>query len=377
MQKFNQMTQAFHIVIEDDVFTRVFDVVLNPQCTTERKNAFADFFAHDMPEFLEWAKSQKNKTTHLKNCTVTFVHSQEELSEQLPKAHAVVLESLQLEKSDIEKAPHLIAVQKYGFITKNINIDACEARNIKVLRVRRRANIACAEQAMMMILALAKRLSEVNKLTTTQLLVKGGFHPKPFDRAHTPSSNWARIPDIQTLYGKNIGIIGMGEIGQEIAKRALSFEMNILYTQRNQLDQKSEVQLGATYLSLNDLLAQSDWVIAQLPATPQTHHLLNSSNLIHLKRGASIINVSRAQCMERQAVLDLLKSGHLGGFALDTLWQEPGADDDELLTYPNVILTPHLAGSPRWNGIADFEEMVQKLDLALSSQFMPLVQLST
>ena len=71
--------------------------------------------------------------------------------------------------------------------------------------------------------------------------------------------------------------------------------------------------------------------------------------------------------MERQAILDLLQSGHLGGFALDTLWQEPGEDDDELLTYPNVILTPHLAGSPRWNGIADFEEMLLDLDSALLS----------
>jgi phosphoglycerate dehydrogenase-like enzyme len=71
--------------------------------------------------------------------------------------------------------------------------------------------------------------------------------------------------------------------------------------------------------------------------------------------------------MERQAILDLLESGQLGGFALDTLWQEPGEDDDQLLTYPNVILTPHLAGSPRSNGIADFEEMIHDLDEALSN----------
>jgi lactate dehydrogenase-like 2-hydroxyacid dehydrogenase len=204
-------------------------------------------------------------------------------------------------------------------------------------------------------------------LTSTQRLIQGGFHPKPFDRKHTPSSNWARIPNIQTLYGKNIGIIGMGEIGQEIAKRALSFEMNVLYTQRSQLSSELEEALSAKYLGLNELLAQSDWVIAQLPASPETHHLLNAQNLKHLKKGAGIINVSRAQCMERQAILDLLESGQLGGFALDTLWQEPGEDDDELLSYPNVILTPHLAGSPRWNGIADFEEMIHDLDKAMSN----------
>jgi len=359
------MTKSFHIVIEDDVFTRVLDVVLNPHCSAERRNAFSDFFAHDMPDFLDWATSQKNKTIHLKNCTVKFVHSQKELHDELPLAHAVILESFNLDKTDIDHAPHLRAVQKYGFLTKNIDTDACRAKGIKVLRVRRRANIACAEQAMMMILALAKRLCEVNKLTSTELLRQGGFQPKPFDRNHTPSSNWARIPNIQTLYGKSIGIIGMGEIGLEIAKRAKSFEMNILYTQRRPIDEMSEHRLDAKYLSLNDLLAQSDWVVVQLPATPETHLLLNSKNLIHLKKGAGIINVSRAQCMERQAILDLLQNGHLGGFALDTLWQEPGEDDDELLNYPNVILTPHLAGSPRWNGIADFEEMLLDLDSAL------------
>ena len=85
------MIKTFHIVIEDDVFTRVLDVVLNPHCSVERKNAFSDFFAHDMPDFLDWAKSQKDKTIHLKNCTVKFIHSQSELREELPLAHAVKL----------------------------------------------------------------------------------------------------------------------------------------------------------------------------------------------------------------------------------------------------------------------------------------------
>jgi phosphoglycerate dehydrogenase-like enzyme len=360
------MSKPFHIVIEDDVFTRVLDVVLNPQCSAARKAAFADFFAHDIPDFLLWAQSQKRDTKNLQDCSVQFVYSQEELNVQLAHAHAVIVESFEVGRREIELAPHLQVVQKYGFLTKNIDTQACSERGIKILKVRRRANIACAEQAMMMILALAKRLIEVNKLTSTRRLIEGGFHPQAFDRQHTPSSNWARISNIQTLYGKNIGIIGMGEIGQEIAKRALSFEMNVLYTQRTRLDINSEQALCAKFMSLEKLLEESDWVVAQLPATPLTNNLLNSKTLAHLKKGACLINVSRAQCMERQAVLDLLQSGQMGGFALDTLWTEPGTDDDELLNFPNVILTPHLAGSPRMNGIADFEEMIQDLDQGLT-----------
>lgn len=360
------MTEPFHIVIEDDVFTRVLDVVLNPECSKERKAAFADFFAHDVPDFLDWAQAQKKSTQHLQNCTVQFVHSPKELQAQLPHAHAVIVESFEMGRHEIELAPRLKAVQKYGFLTKNIDTQACAERGIQLLRVRRRANIACAEQAMMMILALAKRLSEVNKLTTTLRLEAHGFKPKAFDRTHTPSSNWARIPNIQSLYGKTIGIIGMGEIGQEIAKRALAFEMKVIYTQRTPLDQATQASFNAHYKSLEDLLAQSDWVVAQLPATPQTNNLLNRQNLVHLKPGASLINVSRAQCMERQAIVDLLRTGQMGGFALDTLWSEPGLEDDELLSFPNVILTPHLAGSPRTNGLADFEEMIKDLDASLS-----------
>ena len=360
------MSQPINILIEDDVFTRVLDVVLNPECSNERKVAFADFFAHDVPDFLLWAKSLKNHARNLINCKVQFIHSDQELREKLPFANVLILESLALSKSDIDSAPNLMAVQKYGYLTKNIDTSACLASGIKVLRIRRRANIACAEQAMMMMLALAKRLCEVNKLTSTKLLQKNGFNPRSFNRVHTPSSNWARIPNIRSLHGASIGIIGMGEIGLEIAKRAKSFDMSILYTQRNRLDVETEADLNAQYLELNDLLASSDWVIAQLPATASTNNLLNGQNLNSLKFGAGLINVSRAQCMERDAILRLLKTGQLGGFALDTLWEEPGQDNDELLDFPNVILTPHLAGSPRWNAIADFEEMIRDLDQALA-----------
>jgi phosphoglycerate dehydrogenase-like enzyme len=93
---------------------------------------------------------------------------------------------------------------------------------------------------------------------------------------------------------------------------------------------------------------------------------MDANKFSKIKPGARLVNVSRAQVMERSAVLAALENGTLGGFALDTLWTEPGSDDDELLRFPNVILTPHMGGSPRLNATADFEEMIRALDATLS-----------
>ena len=100
---------------------------------------------------------------------------------------------------------------------------------------------------------------------------------------------------------------------------------------------------------LDRLLAESDWVVPQLPYTPQTHHFINRERLAHMKPGAFLVNISRANVIDRDALIEALRSGHLGGFALDPLYELPGRGDDELLSFPNVVLTPHIAAQPRSN----------------------------
>jgi phosphoglycerate dehydrogenase-like enzyme len=353
------------LIVETDVFTRTLEVILDPDCSAERYEAFADFFSHDVPDFTGWTQSICKRSPHIAPAQVIFVDSVEDLHRELPTADAVVVESLPIGQAELAMAPRLKAVQKYGFVTRNIDVAACKARGVEVMTVRRRANIACAEQALMLMLALAKRLPEVNKMTSMKRLEDAGFKPRPFDRRHTPSSNWARISGIEMLSGATLGILGFGEIGQEIALRAKVFGMKIIYSQRTRADAQVEKDLQAEYRDLDALLAESDWLVPQLPATPSTHNILDAACFAKLKKGARLVNVSRAQVMERDAVIAALRDGTLGGFALDTLWKEPGSDDDELLSFPNVILTPHLAGSPRFNATADFEEMVANLDHAL------------
>jgi phosphoglycerate dehydrogenase-like enzyme len=167
------------------------------------------------------------------------------------------------------------------------------------------------------------------------------------------------------LYGTTLGILGFGEIGRELALRAASFGMRVLYYQRSVLSPDDEAQYQAAYAPLDVLLAESDWVSVQLPLTEATRGFLDRDRLARMKPGAVLINTARAEIVDRDAVLDAVRSGHLGGFALDPLYEEPGRNDDELLQFDNVILTPHTAAQPRFNALNDIEEMLLGISRAL------------
>ena len=354
------------VVVEDDPWTRLIGVVLDPTTSEERQAAFADFMSPDEPDFARWCDDLRARAGGLYPSEVRLVPSQAELRIKLPPACALIVESFAVGTDELRCAPQLKVVQKYGALLRNIDVPACNAAGIKVLRVRRRANIACAEHAFALMLTLARRIHRFNGLTSIETLSAAKIPYKPFDRRHVPNGNWGRITGTRSLNGSTIGIIGLGEIGREIALRAAAFGMHILYFQRTRLPPSEEETLSVSYRPLHDLLAQSDWVVPQLPTDPSTRHFIDGERLALMKPGACLINVSRAEAVERNALIEALRSGHLGGFALDPLYEEPGRADDELLAFDNVILTPHLAGSPRSNGLRDIEQMVTGLARALS-----------
>ena len=193
-----------------------------------------------------------------------------------------------------------------------------------MLTLRRRANIACAEVAFTLMLTLAKKMHRLANRISVEQLARVGYSYKPFDRRHTPNSNWARITGLRMLNESTIGIIGVGEIGREIAIRAAAFGMRILYHQRTRLPEDEERELQATYVPLAELLAESDWVVPQLPEGPATKDLIDRTRFAQMKAGACLVNVSRADVVDRTALIEALKSGRLGGFALDPFYEEPG-----------------------------------------------------
>jgi phosphoglycerate dehydrogenase-like enzyme len=353
------------IVAEDDPFTRLIEIVLDPDSSAERRAAFADFMAHDVPDFAGWCERVRRQAHRLGFAEVRMVGTPEEMLAALPDADILVVESFRVGPDELAAAPRLRVVQKFGAILRNIDTAACAARGIAVRTLRRCANVACAEQAIALMLALAKMMPRLAGMISVEQMVTAGHSYQPYDLRYTPNSNFARVPGMRMLMGTTIGIVGLGEIGREIARRAAAFEMRVLYYQRTRLDPSEERALQAQYLSLDDLMAQSDWVVPQVPGGPATRGLIDRARLAHIKPGACIVNVSRADLVDRAALIEALRAGRLGGFALDPLYEEPGRSDDELLQFDNVILVPHMAGSPRTNGLADLEELIVGLAHAL------------
>ena len=354
------------IVVEDDPFPRMLQVMLDPSAAPERFAALADFVAHDLPDFAAWCDSVRASAGAMYPAEVRLVSSQDELRANLPDAAALVTESLTVGPAELAVAGKLKVVQKYGTVLRNIDTAACAARGIKVLPLRRRANIACAEHAFALMLALAKKLNSITGVISMEQVRAAGYSPKTFDRRYVPNSGWAGITGLRMLNASTIGIIGMGEIGREIALRAHAFGMHAIYSQRTRLPATEELALHIEYRPLAELLAASDWVCPVLPHTPATENLLGSAELARMKRGACLVNIARAQIVNRAALLDALQSGHLGGFALDPQYEEPGRADDELLAFDNVIVTPHIAAQPRFNSLSDFAELINGVARALA-----------
>jgi phosphoglycerate dehydrogenase-like enzyme len=349
------------LIVEDDPFLRIVQLVLDPNASRERFAAFADFFAHDEPDFAGWCAKVRQKAGGLYPAEVRLIETQEELHRNLADANGLIVESLSVGADDIAAAPKLKAVQKYGVDLRRIDQAACAKRGVAVLSIRRRANIACAELALTLMLMLSRRVNELAGRVSVEALAELGYHYQPYDRRYTPNSNWGRVPGLKTLYGTTVGIIGLGEIGREFALRAVAFGMRILYTQRQRAPEEMERQYQATFRPMVDLLAESDWVVPLVPSTPATQNLIGRAEFERMRPGARLVNISRAAVVDRAVLLDALRSGRLGGFGLDPLYESPGRDDDELLKFPNVVMTPHIAAQPRFNALDDLEDMITAL----------------
>jgi glyoxylate reductase len=257
-------------------------------------------------------------------------------------------------------------VQKFGTILSNIDVAACAKRGVPVEIQRRRVNIAVAEHAFALMIALAKRLCETAGLVEEAELRRAGFDPTPYDRRYTTNSNFARIPGLKTLGGSVFGALGMGEIGRELARRAACFGMKVLYYQRHRMSAGDESAIPAEYVSFHDLLRQSDFVALNLPLNADTKGILDREALSSLRPGAIIVNTARAQLIERDALFEALDSGRLGGYGLDVGYDEPAKPGEPLRKYKNVILTPHTAVAGRENGLRDMADIFTRLWRALA-----------
>jgi len=170
--------------------------------------------------------------------------------------------------------------------------------------------------------------------------------------------------------GKRLGIVGMGRIGQVIARRALGFEMQVVYHNRKRLDASIETALGARYASLDELLACADFVVLQVPYSQATHHLIGAPQLAKMKPTAILINAARGGIVDDAALIEALRRGTIHAAGLDVFENEPRLDPG-FLALKNVVLAPHIGSSTRATRLAMAMTAARNLVAALSGSTPP------
>jgi lactate dehydrogenase-like 2-hydroxyacid dehydrogenase len=347
------------IVIESDHYLKILPVMLDPATPVEHCDAVADFFSHDVPDFLDWCMHFRARIPELSPIEIVFAESQAQFEFLLADADMAIVESFAVTREALAKAPRLKVVQKFGALASGIDVEAAREKHIAVLTLRREGNVAVAEQAFALMLALSKRIVELNGVVTAGDLRNAGYAVRPYDRCYTGGSNFARIPGLKTLAGATLGMVGMGEVGREVAARAGAFGMSIVYYQRRRAPAAVEMALGARYLALHQLMTESDYIVVQLPLNASTTGLIGREELIRIKPGAVLVNAARAALIDRQALVEALESGRLGGLGMDVGYEEPWGIADPLLKFRkgNVILMPHTAVGDRRVGLNDLSEM--------------------
>ena len=351
------------ILVESDHFLKILPVILDPRTSEEHVRAVADFFAHDVPDFLGWCERFRTEIPGLYPAHIEFAEDQTDFDTKIEDADAVLVESFSVTGPTLARAKRLRVVQKFGAVPSGIDVAACEERRIAVFTLRRVVNVAVAEQVFAMLIALSKRLIEFNRVVTAEQLRAAGYSLRPYDRRYIGGSNYGRIPGLRTLHGSTLGIVGLGEIGREVAVRANAFEMSVLYYQRRRLAPADEMALGARHVPLLELMANSDVIVVQLPLNDSTRGIIDRRALEAVKPDAILINAARAHLVDRDALVEALSSGRLAGLGMDVGYDEPADPDDPLLKFDkgNVILQPHLAIADRRNGLEDMKRLCLNL----------------
>jgi phosphoglycerate dehydrogenase-like enzyme len=267
----------------------------------------------------------------------------ERLNELVAQADAAYVYQHGLSGAAIRSAPALRFIQKHGLNCKNIDVRAATERGIPVATVPLFRNVAVAEHAMALMLACAHKILPGHRAVEDAVYHDMGLQPIRTSQREI-RSNWARIAGVVELMGASVGIIGLGDIGMEIARRCRAFGMQIFYHQRMPHDRDVEEAYDARYLALDDLLRIVDHLILILPHTPQSEGMIGAAQLAMMKPTASLINVARGAVVDEDALVDALANGVIGMAGLDVFREEPLPASSPLLDMPNVVLTPHLGG---------------------------------
>lgn len=250
----------------------------------------------------------------------------EALLKRVPSFDAMIVRSAtKVDEEVLEAADNLKLIVRAGVGLDNIDLDYAEELEIKVENTPEALTFSVAELTLGLMLALARQIPRADNA-----MKKG---------------KWIKSEIAGTeLKGKNLGIIGTGRIGLEVAKRAKTFGMNITGYDPVKRDEFRE--LGGDYTELDDLLKKSDYVSLHVPLIPPTEHMIGERELDLMKNSAVLINVARGAVVDEEALIKALKKDEISGACLDVFEMDP-IKDGRLMKMPNVILTPHLGASSK------------------------------
>ena len=282
----------------------------------------------------------------------------EQDASELEKADVAVTWNVDVDAALLESAPNLSSVVKLDSGPATIDESQCADRGITIQIVESPGLISVAEHAVMLILAVFKRLGIASDRFRAGELVDGVTPELTTQESY--AYNWVGLERFEALYGKTIGLVGLGKIGSEAATRLKAFETDVVYTKRNRLDADEESRLGVRYLPFDELLAASHCVSLQNRFSPETEKMMGAREFALMREGSFFVNTARGRLVDEEALAAALASGHLAGAALDVFEYEPLQPDSPLLDAPNVILTPHTAGIPIDVSIAQELELAGK-----------------
>lgn len=223
---------------------------------------------------------------------------------------------------------NLKVIANYAVGYNNIDVEEATKRGIMVTNTPGVLTETTADLAWALMMAIARRIVEADRFVR-----EGKFR------------GWEPMLLLGTdVHGATLGIVGFGRIGQAMARRALGFNMKVLYYDNARVPEQVEKELKATYVDLPTLLRESDFVSLHVPLTKETHHLIGEKELRMMKRGAYLVNTARGPVVDEKALVKALKEGWIKGAALDVFENEPEVEPD-LLKLDNVVLAPHIASA--------------------------------
>lgn len=263
----------------------------------------------------------------------------ETLMEGVKDASALIsILSTNVDQEVIDSASNLKIIANYGAGFNNVNVKYAREKDIDVTNTPKASTASTAELTFGLVLAVARRIVEGDKLSRTQ-----GF------------DGWAPLFFRgREVSGKTIGIIGLGEIGSAVAKRAKAFDMDILYTGPHQKKEK-EREIGAKYVDLNTLLENADFITINAAYNPDLHHMIDTEQFKLMKSTAYLINAGRGPIVNEEALVKALEDKEIEGAALDVYEFEPEITEG-LKSLDNVVITPHIG-----NATYEARDMMSKI----------------